>query len=228
MEYLLSKIKRNVVVVEILVMLGKMVYAVDVIINYMGEKMNRFKCECGSNSFCVQKISYFSTILIRCETCFKKYKFNFCTNSWEKIEPIKEIKENVGVALNKMFETIQEKSVSANEWLRSKGIFREKERKELKEFKKQVKQVVESGGEIVVNEEGIEALPWGISKEDVLARWGKLVPNLFECDSVSFSDNDHFGKLRGKHIARALHHDLVRAKIPNEVDFANGVVRLRI
>ena len=178
--------------------------------------MLKLNCSCGSENFNVSRTKTFT----RCSSCFKKFEFK--EGSWieykfslKKLLNLKFISEIYNFKKGKAI--VEDEIESTGSWLKRHGITRERKTK-LVIFNEKLK--------VKSNKLSDDA----IKKASLMTKWTPVISELNVKGFVSFNRNQHFGKLRGRDVAKIAHRDLRLIGYPTRLSFTDnfGAVLFKI
>jgi hypothetical protein len=169
--------------------------------------MLKQNCDCGCLVFYVNR----KTNIIECSLCKKRFEFK--NNNWKEIELIKiekiiSTKEKIKNFVCDSFESIGEYRKRLNIEKINKKLICNKEEVTNDEF-------------TLLNNYNKEK---EIEKKQLEKIWEKELCYLKNNNIISFTRNEHKGKLRGKHIAKKLHSDLKKIGMKNKLYFRSNKV----
>ena len=173
--------------------------------------MLKFSCICGGETFRANR----RFNMLQCCNCSKRFIWN--EGFWAEFKTWKEVRKlaigtlKQAVEVPKVF--VKEQVESMGAWLSRYGITKERPRKIRKP---KALQLAEKQDDAIL----IAAI--------VMRRWKNIMSTLTKKGSVTFNRHDHFGSLRGNHIAKAAHHDLNLIGFKTRLKFENDKSTLEL
>ena len=170
--------------------------------------MHRLKCECGSESFRVNR----RCSTVQCLGCFKSYDWN--GEAWvllkKKTQAVRLVKSIVFKPVEIVYETIGQ----IRKRLGIKKIRkRDKPLAIATEMQRMAREIMDQTEYTLSQGERRE-----LKLKRLFTRWQPYISRLKEKE-IFIDANEHFGSLRGRDIARAAHRDLARLGIKTRLTF---------
>ena len=159
--------------------------------------MLKFFCKCGSQEFKVNRRHG----MLQCRSCGQRYIWK--EKAWQEFNmSVRDVIREFCFNPPKKF--IEETAETMGQWMERHGITREK--KPLVKIKK----------EISFPPPGRKG---GFTDRHFRKKWAHVIQFLEVGKPFTFSKNSHYGKLRGRDIAKAAHRDLRRIGIETRLKF---------